>query len=228
MSAVWVRTALVVEDHPLMRALVSDALAHAGFTVHARSSASEAIADVDTIDPDVLVTDIDLGERPNGIELATVVQARAPHIAVVFLTNYPRTAASPGLAGLTASFVNKSAIDSVGELVRAVEETLAERPVTVDADHTAAEARITGLSPTQLDTLRRIALGWSNVEIARQRGTSIRALERTVTRTYEALGLANDAAVTPRVAATNLYVRVFGLPVDDGEDGDAIRDRDSA
>jgi DNA-binding NarL/FixJ family response regulator len=211
-----VRTALVVEDHALMRALVSDALTHAGFAVHARSSATEAIADFDTIDPDVLITDIDLGERPNGIELATIVHARAPHTAVVFLTNYPRTAAGNGRSELAsrASFVNKAAIDSVDDLVRVVEETLAERPVTVGTDDSAAEARIAALSRTQLDTLRRIALGWSNVEIARQRGTSIRALERTVTRTYEALGLTNDAAVTPRVAATNLYVRVFGPPVE--------------
>ncbi len=210
-----------------MRALVSDALTHAGFDVHARSSASDAIADFDAIDPDVLITDIDLGERPNGLDLATIIQARAPHLAVVFLTNYPQTAASAALTGVAAraSFVNKSAIESVDDLVRAVEETLAERPVTVDVDQSDAGALITGLSRTQLDTLRRIALGWSNGEIARQRGTSVRALERTVARTYEALGLANDSTVTPRVAATNLYVRVFGFPVDED---DAIRDQNSA
>ncbi len=210
-----------------MRALIADALTHAGFTVHARSSASGAIADFDVIDPDVLITDIDLGERPNGIELATIVQARAPHTAVVFLTNYPRSAAPTGVPGVAAgaSFVNKSAIESVDELVRVVEATLAEHPVTVDAEHSDAASLIAGLSPAQLDTLRRIALGWSNGEIARQRGTSVRALERTVARTYEALGLANDATVTPRVAATNLYVRVFGLPADED---DAVRDQHRA
>jgi DNA-binding NarL/FixJ family response regulator len=218
MSAVWVRTALVVEDHALMRALVSDALTHAGFEVHARASASEAIADFDRIDPDVLITDVDLGERPNGLELATIIHARAPHTAVVFLTNYPRTAASTGTAVIPgASFVNKSAIDSVDDLVSVVEATLAERPVTVDVENSEADTLIGSLSRTQLDTLRRIALGWSNVEIARQRGTSVRALERTVARTYDALGLANDTTVTPRVAATNLYVRVFGIPTDGDE-----------
>lgn len=199
-----------------MRALVSDALSHAGFEVHARSSAAAAIADFDTIDPDVLITDVDLGERPNGFELATILHARAPQTAVVFLTNYPRSAASSGPGVIPgASFVNKAAIDSVDDLVRVVEATLAEHPVTVDVEDSDADALITGLSRAQLDTLRRIALGWSNVEIARQRGTSVRALERTVARTYEALGLANDTSVTPRVAATNLYVRVFGIPVDD-------------
>jgi DNA-binding NarL/FixJ family response regulator len=218
MSAVWVRTALVVEDHALMRALVSDALTHAGFEVHARGSAAEAIADFDGIDPDVLITDVDLGERPNGLELATILHARAPHTAVVFLTNYPRAAASPAAAGIPgASFVNKSAIGSVDDLVTVVEATLAERPVIIAVENSDAEALIGSLSRTQLDTLRRIALGWSNMEIARQRGTSVRALERTVARTYDALGLANDTTVTPRVAASNLYVRVFGMPTDEDE-----------
>ena len=223
----WVRTALVVEDHALMRALVADALTHAGFEVHARSSASEAIADFDLVDPDILITDIDLGARPNGIELATILQARAPHTAVVYLTNYPRSAAPLNVPGIVAgaSFINKSAIDSVDDLVGIVEATLAEHPVTVDVDHSDAETLIASLSPAQLDTLRGIALGWSNGEIARRRGTSVRALERTVARTYEALGLANDATVTPRVAATNLYVRVLGLP---SVENDPVRDQHTA
>ncbi len=213
-----------------MRALVSDALMHAGFDVQARASAAEAIADFDAIDPDVLITDIDLGERPNGVELATILHSRAPHTAIVFLTNYPRTAATSGIAGFTgrASFVNKSAIDSVDELVHAVEATLAENPINVDLDRADADGLVGRLSRTQLDTLRRIALGWSNVEIARQRGTSLRALERTVARTYEALGLANDASVTPRVAATNLYVRVFGTPAEDDDADIALRGQTSA
>lgn len=212
-----------------MRALIADALTHAGFDVHARASARAAIADFDAIDPDVLITDIDLGERPNGLELATIVQARAPQTAVVFLTNYPQSAAARGFSGMStrASFVNKGAIGSVDELVRAVETTLGERPVTVDVERHDVDALVSGLSRTQLDTLRRIAQGWSNVEIARQRGTTLRALERTVTRTYEALGLANDSSVTPRVAATNLYVRVFGSPHED-DDRFAAQDQTSA
>lgn len=67
----WVRRVLVVEDQPLMRALVGDTLTHAGFVVHTAGSAVEALTEFDGFDPDLLVTDIDLGVRPNGVDLAT-------------------------------------------------------------------------------------------------------------------------------------------------------------
>ncbi len=82
------------------------------------------------VDPDVLVTDIDLGTRPNGVELAHVVRSLSPGCAIVFLTNYPSEAAFSELpAGST--FVNKSSLDSVDGLINAVNSTLVELPVTV-------------------------------------------------------------------------------------------------
>ena len=215
------RTALVVEDQPLMRALIADALRHAGFEVNDRASASAALADFDGIDPDVLITDIDLGSRPNGIELAVIVQAKAPQTAIVFLTNYPRAGVAPGAANAPQGsvFVNKAAIESVDELVDAVNAALTATPTRHGTRGTTAGSAsdqspaelIARLTRTQLDTLRLVALGSSNAEIARRRGTSLRALEKTLTRTFDALGLTHDASITPRVAATNLYLRVFGF-----------------
>ncbi|WP_345068896.1 response regulator [Leifsonia kafniensis] len=211
----WKRTALVVEDQPLMRALIADALRHAGFTVHDRASAGAALADFDDVDPDVLITDIDLGSRPNGIELAVIVNAKAPQTAIVFLTNYPRAGTAPGaaIAPRGSVFVNKAAIESVDALIHAVNAALTATPEPAAPSRGAeAPAELIGrLTRTQLDTLRLVALGSSNAEIARQRATSLRALEKTLTRTFDALGLTNDASITPRVAATNLYLRVFGF-----------------
>jgi len=65
-----------------------------------------------------------------------------------------------------------------------------------------------------LDTLRLIAEGWSNAEIAKQRGSSMRAVEKAVARTFDALGLNRTPNVNPRVAAATLYARTFGLPVE--------------
>lgn len=209
-----------------MRALIADALRHAGFTVHDRPTAGAALADFDAVDPDVLITDIDLGSRPNGIELAVIVNARAPQTAIVFLTNYPKAGIAPGAANAPQGsvFVNKAAIESVDELIHAVNAALTATPASTDSASTPAENAaevaaevaadlIARLTRTQLDTLRLVALGSSNAEIARQRKTSLRALEKTLSRTFDALGLTHDASITPRVAATNLFLRVFGFPL---------------
>ncbi|WP_345448797.1 response regulator transcription factor [Arthrobacter gyeryongensis] len=207
----WVRRVLVVEDQPFMRGLVADALRGADFEVHDCASASEAISMFAAVDPDVLVTDIDLGTRPNGVELAHVAKSLSPGCAIVFLTNYPSEAPFSELpAGST--FVNKSSLDSVDGLISAVNSTLVELPVTVTPPVASDAAKIGALTRVQLDILRMIAEGWSNAEIAKQRGSSMRSVEKAVSRTFEALGLNRNPDVNPRVAAATLYSRTFGLP----------------
>ena len=210
----WRRRALVVEDHPLMRALVASALGQNGFDVHEAATAAEALAVLDASDPDLLVTDIELGERPNGLELATIVRHRAPQIAVLFLSNLSREAALRRArdAVSDASFVNKAAIASTGELVEAAEAALADRPVAFDVERTDARAALLGLPEAQLETTRMLAAGLSNAEIARRRNVSVRAVEKSVERVFAALGLTGDDRTTPRVAAATLYTRTFGDP----------------
>ncbi len=163
------------------------------------------------VDPDVLVTDIDLGTRPNGVELAHVVKSLSPGCAIVFLTNYPSEAPLSELpAGST--FVNKASLDSVDGLISAVNSTLVELAVTVTPPLQSDAAKIGTLTRVQLDILRMIAEGWSNAEIAKQRGSSMRAVEKAVSRTFEALGLNRRPSVNPRVAAATLYSRTFGWP----------------
>ena len=201
-----------------MRSLVAEALRHAGFAVHDRPSAAAALADFDEVDPDVLVTDIDLGSRPNGMELATIVHARAPHCAVVFLTNYPRAGVAPGEGVPVGSvFLDKVALESVGDLVAAVESVLADAPLPPGPARTdTPDAALERLTRTQLDVVRCIALGWSNAEIARRRGSSVRSVEKLITRTFDALGVGHSPELNPRVAAAQLYVRRFGLPAEFG------------
>ncbi|MFE4468363.1 response regulator [Leifsonia sp. NPDC056824] len=210
----WRRRVLVVEDHALMRSLVADAFAQRGFEITAAPSAVDALRLVDDADPDLLVTDIDLGSRPNGVELATIVRERAPHVAVMFLSNLSREAAAAQARDTVegASFVNKGAIGSVAELVDAAEAVLADRPVEHLTGATGSQGALLRLSPAQRETTRLLAAGLTNAEIARRRGVSVRAVEKSVERVFQALGLAGDDGIAPRVAAATLYTATFGDP----------------
>jgi DNA-binding NarL/FixJ family response regulator len=214
MTATWRRRVLVVEDHALLRSLVADAFSQRGFEAVASPSAVEALRDVEAADPDLLVTDIDLGSRPNGVELATILRERAPHIAVVFLSNLSLEAAAAQARDTVegASFVNKGAIGSVDELVDAAEAVLADRPVRHVAEAGGAQGALLRLSPAQRETTRLLASGLTNAEIARRRGVSVRAVEKSVERVFQALGLAGDDTTAPRVAAATLYTATYGDP----------------
>jgi DNA-binding NarL/FixJ family response regulator len=205
---------LVVEDHALMRSLVADAFTQRGFEVTSAESAVQALEAAERHDPDLLVTDIDLRMRPNGVELATILRARAPHVAVMFLSNLSREAAAAQARETVegASFVNKAAVESVDELVDAAEAVLADRPVTRDGGGSDARSALLRLTAAQLETTRLLAAGLSNAEIARRRGVSVRAVEKSVERVFAALGIAASERTTPRVAAATLYTATFGDP----------------
>jgi CheY-like chemotaxis protein len=76
---------LVVEDEPLIRMDAASILEDAGFTVVEFDSADDAMAYTETHARDVgaIFTDINLRGRMDGIELASRVARRHPHIAVV-------------------------------------------------------------------------------------------------------------------------------------------------
>lgn len=209
---VWQRRVLVVEDHALMRSLVADAFRQREFEVASAGSAQDALEQARTFDPDLLVTDIDLRQRPNGVELATILRQGAPHVAVLFLSNLSREAAAAQARSTVegASFVNKGAIESVDELVDAAEAVLADRPVAHERTGTDAQAKLLRLTAAQLETTRLLAAGLSNAEIARRRGVSVRAVEKTVERVFTALGLSGGDRTTPRVAVATLYTTTFG------------------
>ncbi len=44
--------------------------------------------------------------------------------------------------------------------------------------------------------------------------SSLRSVEKMVTRTFDALGVNHNPDINPRVAAAQLYVRRFGLPAE--------------
>ena len=208
------RTVLLVEDHPLMRSLVERSLQDDGFVVASVPTSRRAIREFDAIDPDVLVTDIDLGDRPNGVELATLLRAQAPYLGVVFLTNYASLDAVA--ANVTppehSAFVHKGSIEDAGQLRQAIDSALddSSEALVIAAAHEGDP--VARLSATQLSVLKQIAEGWNNAEIAAQRGVTLRSAERLITRTFEALGVSNDDKRNARVVATRMYIRSHGVP----------------
>lgn len=204
----WARRVLVVEDQAAMRVLVVDLLQRHGFEVVGAASPDEALEAFDGFDPDALVADIDLGTRPDGVELATLLRRRGPHLGVVLLSSYPRAA-----TGLPAAvFVGKSRLGHAGELIEAIERSLgptaaAERIEEPDAGDSHGLAALTR---HQIDVLAMVARGWSNEQVAERSGRSVRAVERSVSRIFDRLGVGGDPELSPRVAAAARYLAAFG------------------
>ncbi len=205
------RLVLVVEDEALTRSLIVEMLESAGFEVQACSSAVEALRECRYADPDAVITDIDLGPGPSGLDLVENLGRTYPHIAVLVLSNYPILRQHPVNTRKRLAYLDKREVGSSATVIDALEAVLRDevekRRVADDAD--AAVAR---LSRAQLDALRMMAEGLSNAEIAAQRGISKRAAESLIQRTISTLGISPDERLNPRVQAVRIYFQYTGVP----------------
>lgn len=210
------RTVLVVEDDALLRALISAALRGRGFIVVSAGSAAEGMKLFETTDPDGLLLDIDLGPGPNGFDLAEAMLAAAPGAGVVFLTHQPdprfvgrgRNEVPTGVAYLRKSAVHD--LDLLATTLDAAMRGSVDDSMRHDRD---PDRPLAALTRRQIEVLTLVALGHTNAQIADIRGTTIKAVEETVTRGFAALGLRSETDGNLRVAAAGRLFETSGRPV---------------
>lgn len=78
---------LVVEDEPLVRLVIVEALQEGGYTVVEASEGHAAMGEIDRAEHlRGLVTDIRMGATPSGWEVAQRARERFPSLAVIYVT----------------------------------------------------------------------------------------------------------------------------------------------
>jgi two-component system response regulator NreC len=178
---------LVVDDHAVVRAglrLLLDAEDDIEMVGEA-GDAREAVFEVRSSKPDVILMDVGLGSGKSGIEAAPDVLHEAPDAKVLMLSmqddpRYVREAFAAGASG----YVLKEAADS--ELVTAVRQVaggtryvdpaMGARIAAADAEAERAAAK-DPLSERESEVLRLLALGHTNQEIAKTLYISVRTAE---------------------------------------------------
>lgn len=197
---------LLVEDEEFTRILIRDALTNIGMSVMAVASVNQALAEIDEFDPNVVVTDLDLGPGPDGADLLNKIEEERPWAGMVVLTAH----ASPELAvhgGRSipegATYLVKSQISSASSLKAAIEESIAHPGLNPKAVKNSDDQYI--VSSMQGEILRMIADGLSNAAIAREKNVTLRAAEALVQRTFTALGVKGNPDVNSRVVAVRLW-----------------------
>jgi DNA-binding NarL/FixJ family response regulator len=198
---------LVVEDEEFTRTMISQYLSTVGMSVEAVGSVKEALKVIDAFDPNVVMTDLDLGPGPDGADLLTRVDQDRPWVGLVVLSSH----ASPTLAIPTgnripdrAIYMVKSNLRDTSELVEAIENSIKTIPTATTVADLKNKTRLV-ISPAQGEILRLMAEGLSNAAIANRRGVTLRAAESLVQRTISALGIQPNPDTNPRVLAVRLW-----------------------
>lgn len=209
------RRVLIVEDDEFTGSLIASALAHEGFGTAFAMSAADAKRKLVSFDPDAVLVDIDLGAGPNGLDFVQMVTREHPDVVAILLSKHgdaatagiPESRVPDGVA-----YLRKSLIHSTQKLAAAIDEALHGRAGTLRHDKHSV-GLLDALTKTQRETLRMMAQGLSNSEIARRRETSVSSVEQVVAAIFRAFGLTHDDSSTvARVEAIRRYVAESGLP----------------
>lgn len=204
---------LIIEDDPFTLSMLSGVVASAGFTVHGENTAAKAIQFAKEYPPAAVLVDLDLGEGPTGIDVAHGLRRLIPTLGIVLLTSYedPRLH-RPNLPQLPigAKYLVKQEVTSQNLLVDAITQSI-QIPVGKSSN---GQVQDSDLSDIQIETLRLIAKGLSNGEIARIRYVTEKTVEQTITKLAKQFNIPQAPHVNSRVQLARLYFKRAGQAIE--------------
>ena len=208
---------LVAEDEDFTRALVVNALQSVDIEVVLETaSATYALKTATRMSVDAAVLDLNLGRGPTGLDLALGLRRNMPSIGIVFLTSY----ADPRLLGSTSTmapygsvYLQKSLIGDISKIKRGIERSIESAKVA----HSKSNIQIkdlgsnNSLTDVQIEIVRMVASGMSNVEIAAIRDVTEKSIEQTLSRILKKTNIDMDDKKNRRVELALYYLRQTGV-----------------
>jgi DNA-binding NarL/FixJ family response regulator len=210
---------LIAEDQTIIREAYLHSLKETpNITVVASvPDGQAAVAEALRLQPDVVLLDIQM-PKLNGIEAAKQIRAGLPQVGVVLISNYhdrqyAETFLRDGTAG--KAYLLKTNLSEPNELIRAI-EVVAEGGALLDPEiqdqllqllSAAPNSELTKLTKREMEVLRLMAEGHTNISIARKLSVSERTVETHVNNIFSKLNLTAEATRNPRVMAVLLFLQ---------------------
>ena len=202
-------TVLVVDDHALVRTGVAKIVDHEPDldVVAEAANGVEALAAFDAHRPDVTLLDLRMPVM-EGVEVVRQIRERDPNAKVIVLTTYDTDDdISRALKAGAKAYVLKDI--SADDLIQCIHDVLAGKTYLAPAAAAKLAEGLTRvqLTPRELSTLRHMADGKTNKEIANNLGISERTVKTHLGHLFEKLGVTSRTEAV-KVASRRGLVRL--------------------
>jgi DNA-binding NarL/FixJ family response regulator len=180
------RRALILDDDPMVGVLLESLVASFGFTTGRARTVSEARGILKSLDPDVVLVDIDLGHGPSGLDFARILGKSHPHVGIVFLSRFSEDDSGVhSLKGIpdNVAYLSKLELYDTAVVRDTIEECL--RPSLEGRRVSQERLELSGLTPAQYDLVVNIAAGFLPSDIAQAQNKSVRTIELMMNRIQE-------------------------------------------
>ncbi len=204
-----INTVLVVDDHSLVRTGVANIISHEPDlqVVAEAANGLEAVHEFEKHRPDVTLLDLRMPVM-EGVEAVRQIRERDPHAKVIVLTTYDTDDdISRALKAGAKAYVLKDI--SADGLINCIHDVLNGKTYLAPA---AAAKLAEGMShmsltPRELSSLRLMADGKTNKEIAQQLGISERTVKTHLSHLFEKLGVTSRTEAV-KIASRRGLVRI--------------------
>jgi len=207
--AVAPASVLIVDDHALLRTGVANIINHEP-DLQVVAEAANGVEAVDAFErhrPDVTLLDLRMPVM-EGVEAVRRIRERDPHARVIVLTTYDtdEDITRALKAGAKAYILKDIAADA---LIACIHDVLNGKTYLAPAAAAKLAERVTKvqLTPRELATLRSMAQGRSNKEVASELGISERTVKTHLGHLFEKLGVTSRTEAV-RVASHRGLVRM--------------------
>jgi len=206
---------IVVDDEPLFRELLCRTLsAEQGLQVVGVAGDGEtAIRLAKQEKPDVVIMDIELPGKLDGIEAALQIKKERPQTGIVILSVHSerRYVTSLPLETMQGwAYLLKQTTRDLATLVRAIQGSKAGMvvldPAVVSNLRPKQGSALARLNPRHHEVLELLAQGYSNAAIAQLLNLSRKSVETYINAIYQELHLSHEQGIHARVKATLLYL----------------------
>lgn len=200
---------VVADNNKLTLSGVADSLSAQGVRVVGQGhSAAEALHLVEKLRPDALMTDLDFGPGPTGLDVAAKLRKTRPTLGIVILSAY----ADPRLHQVSLKEVPRGLVYIIKQQVSSTEDLVDAVRTSIDNAQKASRGELPriNLTSSHVAVLRLVAQGLSNAAIAEALTITEESVAKTINRMSKRLGIEGGPDVNVRAALIQTYFDAVG------------------
>lgn len=206
---------IVVDDEPLFRELLCRTLtSEPGIQVVGVAGDGETAVRLSRQEkPDVMIMDIEMPGKLDGIEAGLQIKKERPQTGIVILSVHSerRYVTSLPLEHIQGwAYLLKQTVPDLATIVRAIQGSKAGMvvldPTVVSNLRPRQGSAVARLNPRHQEVLELLAQGYNNAAIAQLLKLSRKSVETYINAIYQELQLSHEQDIHARVKATLLYL----------------------
>ena len=199
---------IVIDDHKMLREMISEILNTRGFNVVASSGdAKDSVSLCGKFKPDLILMDICTENNSSGLAYSKIIKENIPSVKIILMTGVPDlTFIDKAKANNVDSFIYKNI--SSNSLISTIQNTIDGYSLYPNSNNpkTNIPDVLKSLTDTELNVLTEYCKTLDRDEVVKKLGISVRTLKSHISSIYEKTGYNNLAKLAIYCVSNGLII----------------------